>query len=114
MKFIAWSIVIFGWIIYGLIIIAPFFDPHPHDPMQDFYILFHPKPGDWIAIPFIILALIGWYAAWDGVLWLAVMVLFVWLALTYMPGARQTLHQFIQNIPAVWHDFRRSVDSMLH
>jgi phage shock protein PspC (stress-responsive transcriptional regulator) len=56
----------------------------------------------------------GWYAAWDGVLWLAVMVLFVWLALTYMPGARQTLHQFIQNIPAVWHDFRRSVDSMLH
>jgi len=65
MKFIAWSIVIFGWIIYGLIIIIPFLDPHPHDPMQDFYILFHPKPGDWIAIPFIILSLIAWYTAWD-------------------------------------------------
>jgi phage shock protein PspC (stress-responsive transcriptional regulator) len=41
----------------------------------------------------------GWFVFWDGVLWLALVVLAWWLAATYMPG----VGEFIQDL---FHDWR--------
>jgi hypothetical protein len=42
------------------------------------------------------------FAAWGGLLWIAFVVSFGWLAYQYLPEVRQFLH----NLPAVWESFR--------
>lgn len=64
-KLAAWIVVIIGWMLYGLILIIPFINPHPRSPMEDFQLLMHPKRGDIIAIPIMIAFIIGWYMCWE-------------------------------------------------
>jgi hypothetical protein len=56
----------------------------------------------------------GWYAAWDGLLWLAVIGVMIWIASTHGPEIRDVLRRFFQNLPDVWHELRRSTDSLLN
>jgi phage shock protein PspC (stress-responsive transcriptional regulator) len=55
----------------------------------------------------------GWYAAWDGLLWLAVIGVMIWIASTHGPEIRDVLRRFFQNLPDVWHGLQRSTDSLL-
>jgi phage shock protein PspC (stress-responsive transcriptional regulator) len=56
----------------------------------------------------------GWYAAWDGLLWLAVIGVMIWIASTHGPEIRDVLRRFFQNLPDVWHGLQRSTDSLLN
>lgn len=67
MKIIAWSVVVIGWIAYGLVCIASFFNPHPKDPMDDFYDMIHRHytRTDLILIPTLIVFIILWFTCWE-------------------------------------------------
>jgi phage shock protein PspC (stress-responsive transcriptional regulator) len=53
----------------------------------------------------------GWYAAWDGVLWLAIIGVAIWMASSHGPEIRDALHRFFQNLPGVWRDLRQSAQA---
>jgi hypothetical protein len=54
----------------------------------------------------------GWYAAWDGLLWLAVVGVMIWIASTHGPEIREVLRRFFQHLPEVWHGLQRSADAL--
>jgi phage shock protein PspC (stress-responsive transcriptional regulator) len=54
----------------------------------------------------------GWYAAWDGLIWLAVIGVMIWIASTHGPEIRDVLRRFFQNLPNVWHGLQRSADAL--
>jgi hypothetical protein len=43
----------------------------------------------------------GWFAFWDGLLWLGLIGFFGWLLYQQMDGVH-TVRDFIENVPAAW------------
>jgi phage shock protein PspC (stress-responsive transcriptional regulator) len=53
----------------------------------------------------------GWFVFWDGVLWLALVVLCWWIAAQYVPGVSEFFRHLFQDWRDVPHDFARLAGS---